>query len=134
MCSTRSTKTVRPLQVVATTTCGARRRGFTTGDAQCVRAARADHCVRLDADRDEDLDEWPVGNPLAVRETPPAQDVRGVAHALEEVGDQARLPDARRAEQREETTRAVRDRVLVVAPQALSFALATDERCLRVAR
>ena len=31
--------------------------------------------VRLDADRDQDLDERPVRDPLAVREAPATQDV-----------------------------------------------------------
>ena len=88
--------------------------------------------VGLDADRDQDLDERPVGDPLAVREAAPAQDVGRVADALEEVGDEARLPDPGRAEQREEPARAVGDRILVVAPQPLPLALAADERRLEV--
>ncbi len=69
---------------------------------------RADHGVGLDPDRDQDLDERPVRDPLAVREAAAAQDVRRVADALDEVGDEARLPDARRPEQRDEPARAAR--------------------------
>ena len=57
-----------------------------------------------------------------------------VADALEEVGDEPRLADAGRAEQREQPARAVGDGVLVVAPEPLALALAADERRLRVAR
>ncbi len=95
---------------------------------------RADHGVGLDTDRDEDLDERPVRDPLAVREAAAAQDVGRVADALEEVGDEARLADAGRAEQREEPARAVGDGVLVVAPEPLALALASDERRLGVTR
>ena len=99
-----------------------------------LRRRAADHRLRLDADRDQDLDERPVGDPLAVREAAAAQDVGLVAYALEEVGDEARLADPGRAEEREELARAVGDRVLVVAPEPLALALAADERCLGVAR
>ena len=95
---------------------------------------RADDGVGLDADRDQDLDERPVGDPLAVGEAAAAQDVGRVADALEEVGDEARLADAGRAEEREEPARAVGDGVLVVAPEPLTLALAADERRLEVAR
>ena len=40
---------------------------------------RADHGVGLDADRDQDLDERPVGDPLAVREAAATEDVGRVA-------------------------------------------------------
>ena len=88
----------------------------------------------LDADRDQDLDERPVGDALAVREAAAAQDVGRVADALEEVGDEARLADPGRPEQREEPARAVGDGVLEVAPETLALALASDERRLEVAR
>ena len=88
----------------------------------------------LDADRDQDLDERPVGDPLAVREAAPAQDVGRVADALEEVGDEARLADAGRAEEGEEPARPVGDGILVVAPEPLALAHAADERRLGVAR
>ncbi len=97
-----------------------------------LRRRRADDGVGLGADRDQDLDQRPVGDPLAVREAPPAQDVGRVADALEEVRDEARLPDPGRAEQREQPARAVGDGVLVVAPQPLSLALSADERRLEV--
>ena len=84
--------------------------------------------------RDEDLDERPVGDPLAVREAAAAQDVCAVSDAFEEVRDEARLADAGRAEEREQAACAVGDGVLVVAPEALALALAADERRLRVAR
>ena len=92
----------------------------------------ADHRVGLDADREQDLDERPVGDPLPVREAPTPQDVGRVAHSFEEVGDEARLADPGRPEQREEAAGAVGDRVLVVAPEPLPLALASDERRLGV--
>ncbi len=95
---------------------------------------RPDDGVGLDADRDQDLDERPVGDPFAVGEAAAAEDVRRVAYPLEEVRDEPRLADPGRAEQREEPTRAVRDRVLVVAPEPLALSLASDERCLGVTR
>ena len=95
---------------------------------------RPDDGVGLDADRDQDLDERPVGDPLAVGEAAAAEDVRRVAYPLEEVRDEARLADPGRAEEREEPARAVRDSVLVVAPEPLPLSLASDERCLEVAR
>ena len=60
-----------------------------------------------------------------------AQDVGRVADPLEEVGDEARLPDPGWSEEREETTRPVRDGILVVTPEPLTLALASDERRLR---
>ena len=95
---------------------------------------RPDDGVGLDADRDQDLDERPVGDPFAVGEAAAAEDVRRVAYPLEEVGDEPRLADPGRAEEREEPARAVRDRVLVVAPEPLALSLASDERCLGVTR
>ena len=94
---------------------------------------RADHGVGLDADRDEDLDERPVRDALAVAKAAAAKDVAASPHALEEVGDEARLADPRRAEQREEPARAVGDGVLEVAPEPLALALTADERRLEVA-
>ena len=99
-----------------------------------LRRRRADDRVGLDADRDQDLDERPVGDALAVREAPPAEDVGGVAHALEEVRDEARLPDPGGPEQREEPARAVGHGILVVAPQPLALAFAADERRLEAPR
>ena len=99
-----------------------------------LRRRRADHRLGLDADRDQDLDERPVRDALPVGEAAPAQDVGRVADALEEVGDEARLADAGRPEEREEPARAVGDRVLVVAPEPLALALAPDERRLEMAR
>ena len=58
---------------------------------------RADHGVGLGTDGDEDLDEWPVRDPLAVRETAAAEDIGRVADALEEVGDEPGLADPGRA-------------------------------------
>jgi hypothetical protein len=89
---------------------------------------------RLDADRGEGLDERPVRDPLAVGETSSPQDVGRVADALEEVGDEAGLADPGRAEQREESTGAIGDGVLVVAPEPLALALAADERRLEMTR
>ena len=57
----------------------------------------ADDRIRLDPDRDQDLDERPVRDPLAVAKAATAKDVGRVADAIEEVGDEARLPDAGRA-------------------------------------
>ena len=126
-----------PLQVVDTTTCGrsAARASSSRRNASCVSGGDVPMIdVGLDADRDQDLDERPVRDPLAVREAAAAQDVGRVADALEEVRDEARLPDAGGPEEREEPARAVGDGVLVVAPEALALALAADERRLEVAR
>ena len=60
-------------------------------------------------------------------------DVGRVAHPLEEVGDEPRLADPRRAEQREESARAIGDRVLVVAPEPLALPLTSDQRRLQMA-
>ena len=98
-----------------------------------LRRRRADDRLGLDPDRDQDLDERPVRDALAVREAPPAKDVGRVAHALEEVRDEARLPDAGRPEEREETARAVGNGILVVAPETLALPLSPDERRLRTA-
>ena len=95
---------------------------------------RPDDGVGLDADRDQDLDERPVGDPFAVGEAAAAEDVRRVADPLEEVGDEPRLADPGRAEEREELACAVRDGVLVVAPEPLPLSLAPDERRLEVPR
>ena len=63
-----------------------------------------------------------------------AEHVRRVADALEEVGDETRLADSRGAQEREEPARAVGDRVLVIAPEALTLTLSSDQRRLEVPR
>ncbi len=95
-----------------------------------LRRRRADDRVGLDADRDQDLDERPVRDALPIREAPPTKDVGRVAHTLEEVRDEARLPDAGRPEEREEPTRAVGHGILVVAPEPLALAVSPDKRRL----
>ncbi len=136
-CSTRSMKIGSAhCRSSMTTTCGrsAARASSSRRKASCVSGGDVPITASgLDADREQDLDERPVRDPLAVREAAPAQDVGRVADALEEVGDEARLADAGRAEEREEPARAVGDRVLVVAPEPLALALASDERRLGVA-
>ena len=99
-----------------------------------LRRRTSDDRIRLDADRDQDLDERPVGDPLAVREAAGTEDVRHAADAFEEVADEARLADPRGAEQREQPAGAVGDGILVVAPQPLTLALTPDERRFRMAR
>ena len=99
-----------------------------------LRRRRADDGVGLDADRDQDLDQRPVRDALPVREAPPTKDVGCVAHALEEVRDEARLPDAGRPEEREEPTGGVRNRILVVAPETLALAVSPDKRRLEPPR
>ena len=49
---------------------------------------RGDDGLRVDFDRSEDLDERPVGDPLSVVQAAAAEDVGGVLHPLEEVGDE----------------------------------------------
>ena len=66
-------------------------------------------------------------------ETAATEDVGVLAHLLEEVGDEPRLADAGRAEQREEPAGAVGGGVLVVAPEPPPFAFPADERRLQVA-
>ena len=99
-----------------------------------LRRRRADDRVGRDADRDQDLDERPVRDALPVRKAPPTKDVGCVAHALEEVSDEARLPDAGRPEQREESTGGVRNRILVVAPETLALPVSPHERRLEPPR
>ncbi len=99
-----------------------------------LRWRAADHGVGLDADRDQYLDERPVGDSLAVMKAAAAEDVRRVADPLQEVGDEPRFADAGRAEKREEPAGSIGDRVVVVAPEALTLALAPHERRFRVTR
>jgi len=54
----------------------------------CLGWRRADDRIRVAADRDEDLDERPVRDPLAVREAAAAKDIGRVPDAIEEVGDE----------------------------------------------
>ena len=98
-----------------------------------LRRRRADDRLGIDPDRDQDLDERPVRDPLAVREAPSAQDVGIVADALQEVRNEPRLPDAGWPEEREETARAVGNGILVVAPETLALPLSADERRLQMA-
>src|SRR5262249_36068883 len=95
---------------------------------------RADHGGRLNAKRDEHLDERQVRDALAVREAAATQDVSGIADPLEEVRDEPRLADSGRPEQGEEPARPVFDRVLVVAPEPPALSLAADERGFGVPR
>ena len=67
-------------------------------------------------------------------ETAAAQDVGRVGDPLDEVGDEPRLPDPGRSEEGEQSTTPVSDRILVVTPEALTLALASDERCLEASR
>ena len=99
-----------------------------------LRRRRTDDRVGFDANRDQDLDQRPVGDALAVRKAPPTKDVGRVAHALEEVSDETRLPDAGRPEKREEPARAVRHGVLVVAPETLALPVSPDKRRLEPPR
>ena len=99
-----------------------------------LRRRRADDRVGRDAERDQDLDQRPVRDALPVRKAPPTKDVGCVAHALEEVSDEARLPDAGRPEQREESTGGVRNRILVVAPETLALPVSPHERRLEPPR
>ena len=95
--------------------------------------SRRDDALRLDPERYEHLDERPVRDALAVRETAATEDVGRVAHAFEEVGDEARLADARWAEQREELAGPIGDGILERAPEPLPLPLAADERHCEVA-
>ena len=56
---------------------------------------------------------------------------RRIAHSFEEVGDEARLADPRRPEQREQAAGAVGNGVFVVLREAPALALAAHERCSR---
>jgi hypothetical protein len=49
----------------------------------------AQHRVRLDADREQQLDERPVRDALAVVEAAAVEDVRLLASVLEEVGNES---------------------------------------------
>ena len=136
-CSTRSTNTGSAhWRSSITTTCG-------RSAARVSRSRRKASCVSggdvpmtdsgSTPDRDQDLDERPVRDPLAVREAPSAQDVGLVADALQEVRNEPRLPDAGWPEEREETARAVGNGILVVAPETLALPLSADERRLQTA-
>jgi hypothetical protein len=100
----------------------------------CLGGRAAEHRVRVDADREEELDERPVRDPLAVVNAATVQDVRLVTRVLEEVSHQPRLPYASRAEQRDQSAGAVSDCVLVLTTKPLPFALAADEHALEVPR
>ena len=89
---------------------------------------------RLDPDREQDLDERPVGDVLAVVEAAAAQDVGGLARDGEELLRQPRLPDPRRAEQREHVADPLRDDVLERRAKALLLADAADERRVEMPR
>ena len=100
----------------------------------CVSGGEAsDDRIRLDADRDQDLDERPVGDPLAVGEAAGTQDVGNATDTIEEVADEARLADPRGAEQSEQPAGAVGNCILVVAPQPLTLPLTPHERRLGMA-
>ncbi len=135
-CSTRSTNTGSAhCRSSMTTTCGrsAARASSSRRNASCV--SRAATCRSPS----------PGSTPIAIsistsgqyvipspyEQAAAAEDVGRVADALEEVGDEARLADPGRPEEREEPARAVGDGVLVVAPEPLPLALASDERASR---
>ena len=131
-CSTRSTKTGSAhWRSSITTTCG--RSAARALEQPAKRNARLlghgrDDALGVDAERNEHLDERPVGDALPVREAAAAKDVGSLPDTLEEVGDEARLADAGRTEEREELTGAIGDRILEGAPETLPFPLAAHER------
>ena len=100
----------------------------------CLRRRTSDHRIRLHADRDQHLDERPVGDPLTVGEAATTKDVGHATHAFEEVADEARLADPGGAEQREKSAGVVGDGILIVAPQPLTLTLTPHERRLGMAR
>ena len=138
MCSTRSTNTCSPpLEVVDDDNLRPIGRTRLEQAAKChprFLRRRRDNRLGRDADRGEHLDQWPVRDALPVREAASAEDVCRVTDAVEEVGDEPRLADPGRAEEREEAARAVGNGVLVVAPEALALAVPSDERGLGVTR
>ena len=94
-----------------------------------MRAAsrrRAEDRIRVGAELKNDLHEWPVGDPFAVREAAGADRAR--AGRLDEVEHEARLADTGGAEQGEELARALGDDVLEVGAEPLALAPAADER------
>ena len=99
-----------------------------------VRGRAADHLAGLDADREQDLDERPVGDVLAVVEAAAAQHVGGLAGDGEELLGQPRLADPGRPEQREHVAHALRDDVLEGRQEPLLLAHTADERRIEVAR
>ena len=131
-CSTRSTNTGSAhWRSSITTTCGrSAARALeqpAKGDARLLGHGR-DDALGIDAERNEHLDERPVGDALAIGEAAAAKDVGSLPDTLEEVGDEARLADAGRTEEREELTGAIGDRILEGAPETLPFPLAAHER------
>jgi hypothetical protein len=95
---------------------------------------RAHDRIWIDPERDEDLDERPVRDALAVVEAAAAKDVGLAGCALEKVADQPRLADAYRPEKREQPACPLSDDVLELSAQTLSLSLAADKRCFRVSR
>jgi hypothetical protein len=93
-----------------------------------------DHLTGVDADRDEDLDERPVGDVVAVVEAASAEDVRLTSDTFEEVLDEPRFPDSGRPEEREQPAASLGDRVFEVAAKPFLLAYATDERRLQMTR
>ena len=117
----------------------------TTSGRSCAsrsKSARVESCVSagderiassgIDAKLDEHLDEREVGDALAVGERATASDRGDAGNVVEEVRDEPRLPDAGRADHREEPARPGGDRVVEVGPQPRSFALAPDHRALEL--
>ena len=94
----------------------------------------AEHRIRVDTDREQQLDERPVRDALAVVEAATVEDVRLLSSVLEEVGHEPRLSDPGGAEQGDQPARAVGDCVLVLATEPRPLALAADEHALEVAR
>ena len=102
----------------------AEQRGDRAGGARVGRPA---------AELEDDLDDRPVGDPLAVRQAA-APDDRDAGERGEELCGEARLADARRAEDREEVTGALGADALPGIVEGAPLALPADDRDVEAPR
>ena len=94
----------------------------------------ADHGVRLDADREQDLDQRPVGDVLAVVQAAGAQNVGGLVRAREELRDEPGLTGAGGSQQREQVAGARRHNSLEVGQEPVPLTHPSDERRVEMPR
>ena len=81
-----------------------------------------------------DLPEWPVRDPLAVRQAAPDDDPSSASDASEELAGEPRLADPGSADQRAELRQSLRNRAVECAIEVGQLARAPDERRVDTAR
>jgi hypothetical protein len=86
----------------------------------------ADDGVGLDPDRDEQLDERPVRNPLAVRKATATSDQGTIRDVLDELTDEARLPNTGHSDDGEQLARSVTERLFERVVEAPPLTLSAD--------